>query len=143
MSETGAPSARSLLTSFALHALVLAVPLLVPAEVLSRSIVRQKPKQLDIVFHRPAPVPAPAVPPPLPKQGAAAPRKGVEGPVPKVIPPKPKEAAPGDPGDPGLPPGPEKGAPAAEAPPEPKVGKAGILAFRDKFASLAQDKPAP
>ena len=31
----------------------------------------------------------------------------------------------------------------AEAPPQQKVGNAGILAFRDKFASLTQDKAAP
>ena len=31
----------------------------------------------------------------------------------------------------------------AEAPPQQKVGNAGILAFQDKFASLAQDKVAP
>ena len=30
-----------------------------------------------------------------------------------------------------------------EPQPQPKVGKAGILAFKDKFASLAQDKIAP
>ena len=28
-------------------------------------------------------------------------------------------------------------------PPEPSVGKAGILAFKEQFASLAQDKVAP
>src|SRR5207247_8222440 len=37
-----------------------------------------------------------------------------------------------------LPPGPEVGFPV-EPKPEPKVGKAGILGFKDKFASLAQD----
>jgi hypothetical protein len=31
----------------------------------------------------------------------------------------------------------------AQAQPQPKVGNAGILAFKDKFASLAQDKIAP
>jgi hypothetical protein len=31
----------------------------------------------------------------------------------------------------------------AEAPPQQKVGNAGILAFRDKFATLSQDKAAP
>jgi hypothetical protein len=30
-----------------------------------------------------------------------------------------------------------------EAPPQPKVGNAGILAFKEKFASLAQDNIAP
>ena len=30
-----------------------------------------------------------------------------------------------------------------EPKPEPKVGKAGILAFKDKFASLAQDTVVP
>ncbi|MDH3285276.1 MAG: AgmX/PglI C-terminal domain-containing protein [Acidobacteriota bacterium] len=43
---------------------------------------------------------------------------------------------------PGPPGSPEPAAPAAGLP-EKKVGKAGILAFRDKFASLAQDKVGP
>src|SRR5262249_32048595 len=37
----------------------------------------------------------------------------------------------------------EKGFSAEAKPPEPSVGKAGILAFKDQFASIAQDKIAP
>ena len=54
---------------------------------------------------------------------------------------KPKPNAPAGPDRPGkaeLPPGPEVGFPV-EPKPEPKVGNAGILAFKDKIASLAQD----
>ena len=49
-----------------------------------------------------------------------------------IVSPEPKPAAPGDPQT-----------AVAEAPPEPKAGKAGILAFKDKLASLAQDRSAP
>src|SRR5207245_2888604 len=47
-------------------------------------------------------------------------------------------AGPDRPGTAELPPGPEVGFPV-EPKPEPKVGKSGILAFKEKFASLAQD----
>jgi hypothetical protein len=66
---------------------------------------------------------------------------GVERPAPRT--PEARQPAPGDPGKPDVPPGPAEGLPVAEAPPQQKVGNAGILAFRDKFASLTQDKAAP
>jgi len=68
----------------------------------------------------------------------------VEQPQPSEQPPETPAVAAADPmpnEQPG-PPGPEDPAIAA-AQRQEKVGKAGILAFRDKFASLAQDKVAP
>jgi hypothetical protein len=52
---------------------------------------------------------------------------------------------PDGPGKPDLPSGPHEGFSAEAQPPQPQanVGKAGILAFKDKLASLAQDKIAP
>ena len=51
--------------------------------------------------------------------------------------------APKGPGKPDLPAGPAKGFSAEATPPEPNIGRAGILAFKEQFASLAQDKDAP
>ena len=129
VSTSGAPSAHSLVTSFGLHGLALIVLLLVPAGALVH--IAPPEKQVDVVFHRPAPIAIP-VPPPPARAAAAGPRLG--GPAPA---PKPKPAAPPGPlgpGKPALPPEEAQG---------PKVGMAGILAFRDKFASLAKDKVAP
>ena len=53
MSEkSGAPSARSMLTSFALHVLALVLLMLVPAQALLRSAPPEK-NEVDIVFYRP------------------------------------------------------------------------------------------
>jgi hypothetical protein len=54
-------------------------------------------------------------------------------------------AGPEGPGKPELPTGPHEGLSAEAQPPQPQpnIGKAGILAFKDKLASLAQDKIAP
>jgi len=111
----GAPTARSMATSLALHVFVLVVLILIPAQLLLRS--EPPNKELDIVFYR-APeiaVKARAVSGSLP--GAPAP----------ALKPRPNARA-----------GPEVGSPV-EPTPESKVGKAGILAFKDKLASLAQD----
>ncbi len=87
-------------------------------------------KELDIVFYHPAAVPVTptAVPPPSGKGGnwGAASAKASE--------------APKGPGKPELPAGPAKGFSADATPPEPNIGKAGILAFKEQFASLAQDQ---
>src|SRR5437867_10654373 len=124
-STSGAPSAHSLVTSFGLHGLAPIVLRLLPAG----SLVGIAPpeKQVDVVFHRP-PIEIPVPPPPTRRAAAAGQRLG--GPPPA---PKPKPAAPPGPLGPGKP----------ELPPGPKVGMAGILAFRAKFASLAKDKIAP
>jgi len=130
-----------MLTSVVVHALALVFMLLVPVEALSK---RARPdRELDVTFYRPPKVeiPAPAValiPPPRSLPGG--PKPGMPAPV--VKPSVPDRAAPGDSGNPDLKPGPE-GPPAAEGPPKPKIGNTGILAFKEKFASLAQDKVAP
>src|SRR5512146_692663 len=140
---SGAPSTRSMLTSLVLHVLVLALLMLVSAQTLLRSAPPNK--QLDIVFYRPPEieVPAPAVPVPL-ARGTTEAGSPPGAPAPARNPRPDAPAGPDGPGKPKLPPGPEEGV-AAEAQPQPeqKVGKAGILAFKDKFASLAQDKIAP
>ena len=124
---SGAPTVRSMGTSVVLHVFVLVVLILIPAQLLLRS--EPPNKELDIVFYRPPEivVKARAVSGSLP--GAPAPAL------------KPKPNAPAGPdlhGKAELPPGPEAGLPV-EPTPESKVGKAGILALKDKFASLAQD----
>jgi len=132
---SAAPAGRSMATSVALHVLVLGVLMLIPAQLLLRS--EPPNKELDIVFYRPPEIPvnSRAVSRPIPRgaseagspSGAAAPAL------------KPKPNAPAGPdlaGKAELPPGPEVGVPVE---PKPKVGNAGILAFKDKFASLAKD----
>jgi hypothetical protein len=130
LSTSGAPSAHSLVTSFGLHGLALIILLLIPAGALVH--IAPQEKEVDVVFHRPA-LPE-HVPPPPARAAAAGPRLGGPPPAPK---PKP-HAPPGPlaPRKPELPPGPEE-------PQPPKIGMTGILAFRDKFASLAKDKVAP
>ena len=143
MSRTsGAPSARSMLTSLALHVLVLALLMLVSAKVLLRAAPRPK-KELDIVFYRPPDikVSAPAVPLPLPR-GTTAGGSPPGAPAPAAKPRPNAPEGPDGPGKPELPPGPEEGF-RVEPQPEQKVGKAGILALKEKFASLAQDPLAP
>ena len=142
--ESGALSARSMAESIAIHVLVLALLMFVGSQMLLRS-APPKQTEVDIIFYRPPEVPvrAAAVPPP-PSRAAAAGGPAVGGaPAGKSKP----NAAPGPegPGKPELPEGPGKGYSAETKPPEPQVnvGKAGILAFKDKFASLAQDKIAP
>jgi hypothetical protein len=131
--ESGALSTRSMVESILLHVIVLALLMLVGATVLVNSGATRTKKEIDMVFYRPAPVPVsqPAVPPP--------PSKAATGPEAKA---KAAEAPKG-PGKPELPAGPEKGFSAEPKPPEPDVGKAGILAFKDQFASMTQDKVAP
>src|SRR5207244_6924435 len=138
LKTSGAPTARSIATSLVLHVLVLGGLMLIPAQVLLRS--EPPNKELDIVFYRPPEiaVKARAVPVPMPRgtneagspPGAPAPAR------------KPRPNAPAGPDLPSkaelLPPGPEVGFPV-EPKPEPRAGKAGILAFKDKIASLAKD----
>ncbi len=128
-----------MMTSIALHLLVLLLLMLVPA----KELLRSEPKrQVDIVFYRPpnVEVPAPVVPLPLPRTANAMGSLGAPAPA---LHPKPNApAGPEGPGRPELPRGPGQG-PAVEVQPQQKVGTAGILAFKDKLASLAQDKIAP
>jgi len=130
--ESGGPSARSMVESIVLHAIVLALLMLVGATFLARNGAPRTKNAIDIVFYRPAavPVPPPAAAPPPPKgaDGAAKARAS---------------EAPKGPGKPDLPAGPAKGFSADATPPEPNIGRAGILAFKEQFASLAQDQNAP
>src|SRR5437588_3649954 len=134
---SGAPTVRSMTTSLVLHVFVLVVVLLIPAQVLLRSEAPNK--ELDIVFYRPAEIPVNARgfsrPTPPGTIDAGSPPGA---PAPAL---KPKPNAPPGPnlsGKAELSPGPEMGFPV-EPKPESNVGKAGILALKDKFASLAQD----
>ncbi len=137
LKTSGAPTARSMATSLVLHVFVLGGLMLIPAQVLLRS--EPPNKELDIVFYRPPEIAAKprAVSPPMPG-GTNAAGSPPGSPAPAL---KPRPNAPAGPDKPGkveLPPGPEVGFPV-EPKPEPKVGKVGILAFKDKIASLAQD----
>src|SRR5262249_45958207 len=107
--------------------------MVIPAQALFRNVPPNK--ELDIVFYRPPEiaVKTPEVSRPMPR-GEAGTLRGA--PAPAV---KPKPNAPADPdltGQAGLPPGPETGWPAE---PKAKVGNSGILAFKERFACLAQD----
>ena len=131
LKTSGAPSNRSMLTSFGLHSLVLLLLLLVPAKMLLPS--KPPRKELDIVFYR-APkieVPAPVVQPVVKTSASGAPAPALN--------PRPNTPlGPDKPGRPELPPGPDAAQQQAQ-----KVGRAGILAFKDQFASLATDQAAP
>jgi len=130
--ESGGPSARSMMESVVLHVVMLALLMLVGASLLARGGAPRTKQEIDIVFYRPAAVPVPpaAVPPP--------PAKGAEGAAKARA-----SEAPKGPGKPELPAGPAKGFSAEPKPPEPNVGTAGILKYKDQFASLAQDQNAP
>ena len=130
---SGTPTARSMAKSVAIHVCVLAVLAVIPAQALFRS--ESPNKELDIVFYRPPEIAVNTrtVSRPVPRGAAGSPPGA---PAPAL---KPKPNAPAGPDMPGkaeLPPGPEAGFPVE---PKQKVGNAGILAFKDKFASLAQD----
>src|SRR5579871_3344392 len=107
----GAPSGRSMLTSFTIHVVVVCLMTLVGRQMLLQSAPTKKERALDIVFYHPPQVPVhtPAVP-------LTAPRNAIAGGAPAGAPapalkPKPN-AAPG-PDIPGKPP---------ELPPGPEVG---------------------
>src|SRR5437899_1141227 len=131
--KSGAPTARSMAKSLAIHIFVLCVLMVIPAQALFRS--EQPNKELDIVFYRPPEIPVNAVSRPIPR-GASEAGSPPGTPAPAL---KPKPNAPAGPdlsGKAELPPGPELG-PPVEA--KTNVGNAGILALKDKIASLAQD----
>src|SRR5215469_7141888 len=141
--RSGAPSTRSTMTSLAVHAVLLLLLLLLRSQALHH--IEPPKKEFDVVFYRPPeiPVAAPIVPLPMGAKTSAPPLGGTPAP-----PAKPKPNAPPGPEGPGkteLPSGPKEGFSAEAKPPEPEpsVGKTGILAFKDKIASLAQDKAGP
>lgn len=130
--------ALALSKSLVLHAVVLSGASLLPAGPLRRSA---QPDEVEVVFHSPPPpveIPPPTVPP-LARGGSipAGPPAGRAAlPAHPVVPPAPGEPVAMD--TPGVPEGPED-VPVAETPQE-KVGKSGLLAFRDQIASVAEDK---
>src|SRR5712692_8859328 len=135
LKKSGAPTVRSMAKSLVIHVFVLAALMVIPAQALFRS--EQPNKELDIVFYRPPEIQVNArtVSRPIPR-GASEAGSPPGAPAPAL---KPKPNAPAGPdltGKAELPLGPEVGLPA-EA--KPKVGNVGILAFKEKFASLAQD----
>jgi len=135
LKKSGAPTVRSMAKSLVIHGFVLAALMVIPAQALFRS--EQPNKELDIVFYRPPEIPVNArtVSRPIPRRASEA-GSPPGAPAPAL---KPKPNAPAGPdltGKAELPLGPEVGLPA-EA--KPKVGNVGILAFKEKFASLAQD----
>src|SRR6267154_141294 len=132
---SGAPTARSMAKSLAIHVLVLVLLMVIPAQALFRS--EPPNKELDIVFYRPPEIAvnSRAVSRPMPR-GTSEAGSPPGAPAPAL---KPKPNVPAGPdlaGKAELLPGPEVGLPV-EA--KPKVGNVGILAFKDKIASLAQD----
>ncbi len=135
LKSSGAPTARSMAKSMAIHLFVMAVLMVLPAQALFRS--EPPNKELDIVFYRPPEIAVNSrtISRPMPR-GASEAGSPPGAPAPAL---KPKPNAPAGPDRPGkaeLPPGPEVGFPVE---PKQKVGNAGILAFKDKIASLAQD----
>src|SRR5215470_17913853 len=115
---SGAPTARSMAKSLALHVFVLVVLMLIPAQVLLRS---EPNKELDIVFYRPPEIAVKArgVSRPMPK-GTSEAGSPPGAPAPAL---KPRPNAPAGPdlaGKTELPPGPEVGFPVE---PKSKVGK--------------------
>src|SRR5215472_2257863 len=141
--KSGAPSKGSTMTSLAVHLVLLLLLLLLRATAVHR--IEPPKKEFDVVFYRPPEIPVAAPPLPLPVGGMKAPGPSMGTPV-SAAKPKPNlPPGPEGPGKPELPAGPDKGFSAEAKPPEPEpsVGKTGILAFKDKIASLASDKAAP
>jgi hypothetical protein len=142
MLKIPALSSRSMLTSLAIHAVALTLVIVLGAQTFLQSEPTKKDRELDIVFYRP---PARTLPTPtVPSMARGITPSGAPpgAPAPAAKPKPNAPPGPDKPGRPELPPGPEEGY-KVEPQPEPKVGKAGILAFKDKLASLAQDQIAP
>ncbi len=121
--------------SVAIHVFVLAVLMVIPAQALFRS--ESPNKELDVVFYRPPEIAVNtrSISRPMPRGASEA--GSPPGAPASALKPKPNApAGPDMPGKAELPPGPEVGFPVE---PKQKVANAGILAFKDKFASLAQD----
>jgi len=132
---SGAPTAPSMAKSVAIHVFVLALLMVLPAQALFRS--ESPNKELDIVFYRPPEIAinTRTIARPMPRGASEA--GSPPGAPASALKPKPNApAGPDMPGKAELPPGPEVGVPVE---PKQKVANAGILAFKDKFASLAQD----
>src|SRR5207249_6929338 len=85
--KSGAPTARSMAKSMAIHLLVMALLMVIPAQALFRS--EQPNKELDIVFYRPPEI-AVTVPRPIPRGASAGSPPGTPAPALK---PKPNAPA--------------------------------------------------
>src|SRR5260370_1800290 len=81
--KSGAPTARSMAKSIAIHVFVLALLMVIPAQALFRS--EQPNKELDIVFYRPPEIPVNAVSRPIPR-GASETGSPREAPAPALKP---------------------------------------------------------
>ena len=134
LKTSGAPTARSMAKSLAIHVFVMAVLTVIPAQALFLS--EPPNKELDIVFYRPPEIAVNSRAVSPISRGASAAGSPPGAPVPALKPKPNATAGPDLAGKAELPPGPEVGLPA-EA--QSKVGNAGILALKDKIASLAQD----
>src|SRR5262245_17419611 len=128
---SGALSAPSMLTSLAIHAVVLAV-LMLAAQTLLRSAPGKKERELDVVFYRPPETKSPARSvPTAPKRDVAAAGAPAGAPAPALKPKPNAPAGPDKPGNPEMPPAPPDPGVKVEPQPEPKApAKAGILAFK-------------
>src|SRR5437016_14382943 len=105
---SGAPTARSMAKSLAIHVFVLAVLMIIPAQALFRS--EPPNKELDVVFYRPLEIAvnARAVSRPVPRgtsEGGSSPA----APAPALKPRPNAPAGPGLPGRAALTPGPGEG----------------------------------
>ena len=137
--------AASLLTSLLLGALLPMIDLPLPGRFEPDDVPRRLAQLVRKAQAKPIP-PPPVVPekPPEQSQPEQQEPQPVKEPAPSEPPPETPAVAAAEPTPsekPG-PPGPEAPAVAA-AQPRKQVGKAGILAFRDKFASLAKDDVEP
>jgi hypothetical protein len=130
-------SAGGILKSLGIHVFLLGLLLLLPAQALLRERAPERALDGDIVFHQPPKV-AITVPEPAATVPAVAAAPAAPAPRPQ---PAANAADRPAPAKPEVPSGPEPG-PRAEPQPQP-VAKAGILAFKDQFASVAQNKTAP
>jgi hypothetical protein len=129
-----ATSAGSILKSLGIHVFMLGLLMLLPAQALLDNAAQKKNVDVDIVFYRPPEV-AIAVPAPPPTSMTPAPAvKTAAAPSPAPAKPDLRSAE--------LLPGPPT-VTRAEPQPQPAVAKPGILAFKDQFANVAQNKTAP
>src|SRR5262245_12818029 len=120
----GAPSARGMLTSLALHVPLVGVLMLLPAQALLQSAPPRK--EIDIVFYRPPEVKVPprAIPLPTARKSTDAAGAPAGAPAPARKPRPNAPAGPDGAGKPELPRGPVESV-RVEAPPPPKVGNVG------------------
>src|SRR5215469_5716447 len=111
LKTSGAPTARSMAKSVAIHVCVLALLMVIPAQALFRNVPANK--ELDVVFYRPPEISVKPRDVSRPIPGEPGSLKGAPAPALKPKPNAP--AGPELPGKPELPPGPELGVPAPKS----------------------------